>query len=192
MTHEQTTRQTKSALAASLKKFMARKPLSKITVSEIIADCNVNRKTFYYHFSDIYALLKWMLEQEAIEVVRNFDLLIDFEDAIRFIISYVKSNAHILNCAYDSIGRDEMKRFFYNDFIEVVRGMVAECERENGIAVTDDFRDFICRFLTEAVVGMLVSGFHDKEQPDQEMTIRHLAVLVDSLPDILRRAPRKE
>ena len=34
---------------------MEKKPLSKITVSEIIADCGVNRKTFYYHFEDIYA-----------------------------------------------------------------------------------------------------------------------------------------
>ena len=52
---------TKRALAASLKKLMEKKPLSKITVSEIISDCNVNRKTFYYHFQDIYDLLKWIL-----------------------------------------------------------------------------------------------------------------------------------
>lgn len=75
MTHEEATRRTKQMLAASLKKQMEKKPLKKITVSEIIADCNVNRKTFYYHFEDIYALLKWMLEQEAVEVVKQFDLL---------------------------------------------------------------------------------------------------------------------
>lgn len=90
---------------------MKKKPLGKITVSEIITDCNVNRKTFYYHFEDIYDLLKWMLEQEAIEVVKNFDFLIDYEDAIKFVIKYVKENSHILNCAYDSMGRDELKRF---------------------------------------------------------------------------------
>ena len=48
----------KKTLAVSLKRFMEKKPLSKITVSEIIADCGVNRKTVYYHFEDIYALLK--------------------------------------------------------------------------------------------------------------------------------------
>lgn len=46
MKHEQATLQTKTALATSLKKYMEKKPLGKITVSEIIADCNVNRKTF--------------------------------------------------------------------------------------------------------------------------------------------------
>lgn len=51
MKHEFTTLNTRRAFAASLKGFMGKKPLSKITVSEIIADCGVNRKTFYYHFA---------------------------------------------------------------------------------------------------------------------------------------------
>ena len=42
----------------SLKRFMEKKPLSKITVSEIIADCGVNREAFDYDFGDIYGLLK--------------------------------------------------------------------------------------------------------------------------------------
>jgi AcrR family transcriptional regulator len=40
---------TKRALSASLKKLLGSKPLSKITVSDITADCGVNRQTFYYH-----------------------------------------------------------------------------------------------------------------------------------------------
>ena len=88
MKHETTTLNTKKTIAASLKKFMERKPLSKITVSEIVTDCGINRNTFYYHFEDIQALLKWMLEQEAVEVLKNFDLLLDYEDAINFVLDY--------------------------------------------------------------------------------------------------------
>ena len=55
-------------LAASLKKFMAQKPLNKITIREIVEDCGVNRQTLYYHFEDIYALGKWMFDQEAVEL----------------------------------------------------------------------------------------------------------------------------
>ena len=148
MTHEQSTLQTKTALAASLKKYMLKKPLGKITVSEIIADCNVNRKTFYYHFEDIYALLKWMLEQEAIEVVKNFDLLIDYEDVVRFVIGYVKNNAHILNCAYDSMGRDELKRFFYNDFVALAVMMIDDTQKRYGLSVDEDFKKFLCDFFS--------------------------------------------
>ena len=41
MKHEITTLNTKRTLAASLRGLMKKKPLSKITVSEIIADCGV-------------------------------------------------------------------------------------------------------------------------------------------------------
>ena len=68
MQHAITSLNTKKTLSSSLKKLMAHKPLAKISVTEIITDCGLNRKTFYYHFADIYALLKWTLEQEAVEV----------------------------------------------------------------------------------------------------------------------------
>ena len=110
MTHQETSLQTKKMLCTSLKKIMKHKAFSKITVSELIKDCNVNRKTFYYHFEDIYGLLKWMLEQEAFEVVKQFDLLVNYRDAFDFAINYVEQNSFFLNCIYDSVGRDELKR----------------------------------------------------------------------------------
>ena len=51
---------TKRALAASLKRLLAEKPLSKITISDITDDCGINRMTFYYHFQDIYDLIEWI------------------------------------------------------------------------------------------------------------------------------------
>ena len=191
MKHEEATLQTKTALAASLKKCMTKKPFKKITISEIIADCDLNRKTFYYHFDDIYDLLKWMLNQEAIKVVKNFDLLIDYEDAINFAIKYVQENAHILNCAYDSMGRDELKRFFYNDFLSLVRNVVDDTEEKNGLSVTEDFKQFISDFLTEAIAGMLVNCFKRKEILDRNKVVRDITVILESLPDILKRAPKK-
>lgn len=95
MKHEVTSMYTKKALSESLKRFMQTKPFSKITVSEIIEDCGLNRKTFYYHFSDTRDLLKWTFEQEAIEVIKGFDLLIDYEDAILFVMDYLEKKISI-------------------------------------------------------------------------------------------------
>ena len=47
---------TKWELAAVLKKLMAHKPISKITVRELVAECGINRNSFYYHFEDICAV----------------------------------------------------------------------------------------------------------------------------------------
>lgn len=103
---------------------MEKKPLDKITVREIIEDCGINRKTFYYHFRDIYHLIKWIFEEEAIEVVKQYDLIVNYYDAIQFVLDYVEKNKLICNCAFDAIGRDELKRFFQKDFLFIIQNIV--------------------------------------------------------------------
>ncbi len=186
MKHEVTTLNTKRALAASLKGFMEKKPLSKITVSEIVADCDVNRKTFYYHFEDIYALLKWMLEEEAIEVVRQFDLLVDYREAVLFVMNYVQKNKHLLCCAYDSMGRDEMKRFFYADFIGITRKVVRDTASRLDVHAEDQFGEFLAHFYTEAIAGLLIDEFTEKEGHDPQKAADYFSlVLENSLPSVL-------
>ena len=185
MTHEEANLRTKEMLAGSLKKLMAKKPLKKITVSDIVTDCNLNRKTFYYHFEDIYALIKWTLEQEAIDVVKNLDVIGKPDEVLTFVVNYVNENSHILNCAYDSIGRDELKRFFYNDFSSIVGDAITRCEKQNEIHISDGFREFLTCFFTEAIAGMLVNSFKMKEDIDIEAVTSYVRAIVLSLPDIL-------
>ncbi len=174
MKHEITSLNTKRMLAESLKSIMKRKPFSKITVSEIIADCGVNRKTFYYHFEDIYALLKWLFESEAIEVVKHYDLMVDYQDCIRFAMDYVERNDHIINCACDSIGREEMMRFFYADLQHIVASVIAGAEQELNGCLTEEYKDFLCRFYTEALVGILMDWVRHRMERNREQTLRNV------------------
>jgi AcrR family transcriptional regulator len=155
MGHGVTARNTKLALAGALKASMRRKPLAKITVSEIAARCGVNRKTFYYHFEDVYGLLKWTLEQEAFEVVKRLDLLADAEAAIRFVIGYVGRNRHVVDAAYDAMGMEGVKRFFHADFMGVMRPAIDGVEREMGLSVDEAFKSFLADFYTGALVCAL-------------------------------------
>lgn len=191
MKRELASLQTKQALAQSLKKFMLKKPLSKVTVSEIIRDCDVNRKTFYYHFEDIYALVKWMLEQETFEVVKQYDLISDYEDAIRFTINYVKDNQHILCCAYDTMGIDVLKRFFYNDFIALAEKFINDTETKYHLSTTQPFKQFICQFFTTAIAGMIVNGFRQSKDIDEEEILANFSIILHSIPDILKRGPQQ-
>jgi len=180
MKHEITTYNTKKLLSESLKKAMRSKAFSKITVSEIINDCGVNRKTFYYHFEDIYALLKWMFEEEAIEVVKHFDLLVDYEEAIRFVMNYVDENNYIISCAYDSIGRDEMKRFFYKDFVGVVASVIDAAEAGFKTKIDPDFKEYVAKFYTEALSGMLIDWAKEKDKSDREKTIGYMTAIIET------------
>ncbi|MBR2952809.1 MAG: TetR/AcrR family transcriptional regulator C-terminal domain-containing protein [Clostridia bacterium] len=55
---------TKMALANSLKTLMQEKSFHKISINDICTGCNMNRKSFYYHFKDKYDLLNWIFDTE--------------------------------------------------------------------------------------------------------------------------------
>lgn len=188
MKHEVTSFQTKRMLADSLKRSMQKKAFAKITVSEIIEDCGVNRKTFYYHFGDIYELLKWMLEEEAIDVVKHFDLLVDYEEAIRFVMNYVEENDYIISCAYHSMGREEMKRFFYADFIGVTSTVIDAEEARLNLTLDADLKLFVEKFYTEALAGMLIDWAQEKDKRDKEKTIRYLTMIVGTAIESMKKA----
>lgn len=174
---------TKKALAESLKKAMKKKPFSKITVSELIADCNINRKTFYYHFEDIYDLLKWMFEEEAINVLKHFDLLVDYEEALNFVMDYVEQNDHIINCAYDSIEQEEMKRFFYADFYDITLSIITHAEKQNNYTLSDEFRTFMAKFYNEAIAGVFLDWVKHHDTQDRKKTTEYLTTLLKASLD---------
>ncbi len=187
MKHEVTSMYTKKALSESLKRFMQTKPFSKITVSEIIEDCGLNRKTFYYHFSDTRDLLKWTFEQEAIEVVKGFDLLIDYEDAILFTMDYIEKNQHILNCVYDSVGRDELKIFLYNDFFEIGNMIVSGAEKAVGKSLPEEYKKLVVMFYTEGIAGIIIEWMRGGIKYDKATTVEYISSLFkNGLPSIIR------
>ena len=178
MKHEDISFQKKKSLSEALKKAMKKKPFQKISVSELVTACQMNRKTFYYHFEDIYALLKWTFEQEAIEVVKHYDLMVDYEEAITFIMDYIEANEYIINCAYDSIGRDELKRFFYADFHDIVISFISQAEDMAGKYLNDDYKEFLISFYLEAITGTMIDWIKNRDKMDRQTSIDYIYTTV--------------
>ncbi len=65
---------TKRALATSLKELMEEKPFEKINVGDICEKCDMNRKSFYYHFKDKYDLVNWIFDTEFVELNQEYYL----------------------------------------------------------------------------------------------------------------------
>ncbi|EET59317.1 putative dihydroxyacetone kinase regulator [Marvinbryantia formatexigens DSM 14469] len=62
---------TKRALASALRELMQEMPFEKITVSHICDKCDMNRKSFYYHFRDKYDLVNWIFDTEFITLLKS-------------------------------------------------------------------------------------------------------------------------
>lgn len=54
---------TRKLLADGLMEMAAGMPFRKIRVGELCQRCGVDRRTFYYHFKDIYDLAAWIFDR---------------------------------------------------------------------------------------------------------------------------------
>jgi len=177
LTNEERTHFTKEMLSAALKKQMKKKTLSKISVSELIKECNINRNTFYYHFTDIYDLLKWTLDKEAIEIIKGMDMLINAEEAVRFVMDYVDNNQFVASCIYDSMGYDEVKKFLGKDLIGAIRGAIEVRQRSSGLYLEEPLISFTASFYTEAVVGITIQHLKGNDTCSREETLENLMLI---------------
>lgn len=168
MKHEIQSLATKQALADSLKQLLVKKSFSKITVTEIVENCGFNRKTFYYHFEDIYSLLRWMLEQDLLSVVDSNELTSDPEKVIRFALHYIKQNRQLLTCVINELGHDELRNFLYDDFSAPIRLVIQKAETETRRTLDDAYREHLTSFYTSGMTGMIVRVLLRKIPSEEE------------------------
>lgn len=180
MKHAVSTYKTKKLLSESLKSFMEKKDFSKITVSEITAACNLNRKTFYYHFQDLNQLLKWTLEQEAMGTIKEYSQMKNYKDAIAFTIDYVKKNRRLFNYAYKSIGRSQLIFFFGNDFKEILNNAILQNEKKLNITISESFKSFLCSFYSEALTGQIAYLLENDQKYDKDQLVSYVSLTLSS------------
>lgn len=156
MKHEIQSQTTKQALADSLKELLTKKSFSKITVTELVENCGVNRKTFYYHFEDIYALLRWMLEKDMISVLISEELTSDPEKVIRYAMDYINQNRQLLTCVINELDHDQLRIFLYEDLSTPIRSVIQKAEQECGLVLEEDYREYLTSFYTSGMSGMII------------------------------------
>ena len=104
---------TEHALARTLKEMMSSQPLDTISVIDLSNKCGVSRKTFYYHYHDIYDLLTQVFLDEKILGNSNIESLNDLTEVVW---KYYKENEMFVNATLASAGRDLFLEYVYNSF----------------------------------------------------------------------------
>ena len=54
---------TKNEIVGALRELLQAKRLDDITVTELVERCGISRQAFYYHFSDLYSVVDYAIQQ---------------------------------------------------------------------------------------------------------------------------------
>ncbi|CAM4476423.1 TetR-like C-terminal domain-containing protein [Paenibacillus typhae] len=168
---------TKRALACSLKQLMEHTPLNKITVKLLVENCGLNRQTFYYHFQDIFELLGWIYQTEAVESIARYRSYSTWTDGFYRIFCYIENNKTFCCNTLDSLGRSHLDTYLYEVTSDLVMGVLQELSA--GMEVSGEDKAFIANFYTLAFTGLIIQWMRSgmKEQPKH--MIEQLSVMIE-------------
>lgn len=109
---------TEHQFAEVLKKMMESMPLDEISVTALSKRCGVSRKTFYYHFRDVYDLLTLVYLDE--KITSNPQFISSNKEMFEAIYRYYEKNSKFIDATLESAGKDLFNEFIFNFCYQVI------------------------------------------------------------------------
>ncbi|MBR1559470.1 MAG: TetR family transcriptional regulator C-terminal domain-containing protein [Clostridia bacterium] len=156
---------TKQAIAASLKQLLLKKPITKITIKDIIEGCGVSRMTFYYHFGDIYDLVEWMCEEDARAALRENRTYDTWQRGFQSLLEAVRENKPFIVNVYRSVDRAQIERYLLRVTEKLLMSVIEE--QAEGLVISAESKRYVANFFQFGFMGIMLEWIeHDMaEEP---------------------------
>lgn len=173
---------TKRALETSLKKLLLKKPINKITISDITDDCGVNRMTFYYHFTDIYDLARWACMEDAEQAIASNKTYDTWQQGFLNIFNAVLENKPFIVNVYRALDRVQVENYLNTQTQKLLMGVIEE--KAQGMVIAEKDMLFIADFFKYAFNGIMLNWIADDMKEDPKYIVDRVSVLISG--DITR------
>lgn len=165
---------TKRALATALRELMEEIPFDKIQVAHICERCDMNRKSFYYHFKDKYDLLNWIFDTEIITFIQGYsnnEIIEKRVEVLQDVCNYFYENRDFYRKALKIQGQNSFSEHFREYIMPLLKIRLT-------YLVEDSEDDFALNFFTDAVVCTMERWLLDKNCMPPDVFITKLLRLV--------------
>ena len=166
-------RYTQMILKQSFLKLLKEKPVNKITVKELCELSQINRATFYTHYSDCFALLESIEEdlleafQQSLKLVDSFDVTALIE-AIYTMIEQQQEACRVL--IFQNVCPNVLRRM-----ISLARGKSIAYWKQHLHRVTDAELEMLYTHLSNGLMHVVVEGY---EKYSREEVVRFVNRIV--------------
>lgn len=183
-------RRTKKLLKHALAELMQEKDFKNITVKEITDRADLNRGTFYLHYTDTYDLLE-KIENEILENIQlmidqNFEEL-DISDSLSPVLfpiaEYIEENADLCRSLLNNYASHDFTTKF-QDLIQK-NGVQFVKQQYPGNQQTND--TFFLSFISSGIVGLIRQWLNEPKFSRQELVVMADKVITGAANKLLTK-----
>ena len=151
---------TKNAIRRSFIELLAERPFDKISVRDIAERSEVTRNTFYYFYTDTYALAEI---EKLSERVEGYD---SWQKAFLTATSFAAENKRMILHLHNSAHSDILARYYHKTILTTMLSYIRK--EAEGLNVSESQIMALARFYTAALAGLTLEwiGSGMKGEPD--------------------------
>lgn len=168
----------KIAIINSFKELINEQFIDKVTVKEICKRCDVNRQTFYYYFTDIMDIFKFVVFEELSEEIEQNRTFETWEGGFLATMNYMKKNSKMMLHVYHSSYWSEANNYFTSFTNKLLDDVVTECVNKNNVKLSDKDEVFIVNFYRHVFNGLIIDWISEGMEREPKAILDKLLVMI--------------
>ena len=174
---------TKQHIKETFQTLLEERPLNEISVKLIVETCGINRKSFYYHYQDIPALLEEIIAEDTEKVLEECADLHSLEACLTVLLRRIMEHRQAVLHLYASLNRDVYERNLMKQCDYTMRSMVEHLLA--GRRVRPEDRELVVALYRDECFGILMRWLMDGMKEDLTVPLRRACQLREGLIEIV-------
>lgn len=170
---------TKELIKREFLALLEEKSFHSITIAMLAERCEISRNTFYYHYDDIYSLVKEILADELVKVDAEFNATLSWEEGLLHAVSFLLENKRAAQNLFQSIDKKDTDAYLFELCESVMRRYVDSVCEAKGIRAKAEDKRLVIDFYRAALVGLMDKWVQEGMQTSPEEAILRIGQLFD-------------
>lgn len=170
---------TRLKLAESMKELLKATPLDKMTVTDIVENCDVSRQSFYRLFQDKYDLVNWYFEVLADQSFKQMGKQCTLKEGLMRKFKFIDQEHAFFQQAFSSLDSNSLIHYDYTCIFTFYKQLI---EEKNHCQLSEDLL-FLLEMYCHGSVTMTVSWLHQGRKQSIEAIVD---LLIAAMPAALR------
>ncbi len=143
---------TKKKIASSMMDLLKKKPIDKITITDITVNCDMSRQLFYRYFVDKYDLINWMYEEDCGSVIYTGEEKFSLESWIKYILDVIEEKKNF----YIHAIQNDTEKIFEKLILDKTRFYLSNIIKYKTSSELTKQLEFLIEMTARSLVDMII------------------------------------
>ncbi|MBP5260947.1 MAG: TetR/AcrR family transcriptional regulator C-terminal domain-containing protein [Clostridiales bacterium] len=177
---------TKQLIKDTFITLLEDRPLSQITVKDIVASAGINRNSFYYHYEDLPSLIESIVMDEADRLACHYHDIDSLESCLSIAIEFALANRKLALHLFNSSNRDIFEQYFLKISEDVIRKYFNDLFGD--LNISDRDKEILITYYKSLIFGLIINWMQTGMTSDIKNDFARLTEIYSGIPEeIVRR-----